>query len=86
MFGKRKKLEETKEYKDQAEEYGKKSSDIERIEISPKSNKPVEPPREPTLKEQVIEMTDVEYRTAMAAMLSETLERIKAIEEKAYEE
>lgn len=78
-----KKTKETKEYQEQAEQSAKPEGEIEQIILNKEAPEPQE--REPTTEEQVIMMTDVQFRVAILEMLSEILLRLRSQDGKANE-
>ena len=83
MFKKKVPITETPEYKAQSEQMA--NSRVESINIGTKDSK-AEIPHEPTLQEQIISMSDVEFRTWIVATLAEIKELAQFVKEVAESE
>jgi hypothetical protein len=79
-----KRVKESKEYANQEEQAAKKEGEIEKIILDKGKKEPQQ--RELTLEEQIILMTEIEYRTMIIGLLSEILHRLKQQNEQADKE
>jgi hypothetical protein len=70
-----KKTKESKEYQEQEKQSAKEEGDIEQIVLN--KDKPEPKEREPTIEEQIITMTEIQYRTLIIEILSEILGRMR---------